>query len=241
MRFGRQLISFELGEHTSLRQISFELKEHIPFTALGAVSGVIFMLLFRNLGQSASHFLFAVFHPTHVLIGAMVTSAMFRLHRRKTNFIIVLLVGYIGSVGIATLSDSIIPYLGEELLGLHIPSEHEIHHLSSTQHDHTGEVHLGFIEEWYLVNPAAFLGIIIAWFLPKTKLPHAGHILISTWASSAHVLMTTQNKLTIVIAMSMLLILFLSTWLPCCFSDIIFPLILTSEPRSEQKHNHCCH
>jgi hypothetical protein len=224
-----------------LREIGVELKEHIPFTALGAISGVIFMLLFKNLSNSASHSLFAIFHPAHVLLGAMVTSAMFRLHRKKTKFIIILLVGYIGSVGIATISDSIIPYFGEELLGLHIPTEQEIHHSTTSLQNHTGEVHLGFIEEWYLVNPAAFLGIIIAWFLPKTKLPHAGHILISTWASSAHVLMTTESRITFTIAMAMLLILFLSTWLPCCFSDIIFPLILSSEPGVGHKHSHCCH
>lgn len=230
----------------NLKQITKELKEHIPFTAIGAVSGVIFMFLFRNISKSGGHSLFAVFHPAHVLIGAMVTSAMFRLHRSKTNFIIVLLVGYIGSVGIATISDSIIPYIGEEMLGLHIPTEHEIHHSAAphsaetapdTHRNHTGEVHLGFIEEWYLVNPAAFLGIIIAWFLPRTKMPHAAHILISTWASSSHVIMTAQNRITFAVAMSMLLVLFLSTWLPCCISDIVFPLLLTDQPRC---HHKCC-
>jgi len=227
-----------------LKPLLFELKEHIPFTALGAVSGVIFMLLFRNLNQSAAHTLFSIFHPTHVLIGAMVTSAMFKLHRSKTNFMVVLVVGYIGSVGIATLSDSVIPYFGEKVLGLHIPSEHEIHHSSTApaaaaEHNHIGEVHLGFIEEWYLVNPAAILGIIFAWFVPQTKLPHAAHILISTWASSSHVLMTAQNEITFTVAMSMLLILFLSTWLPCCVSDIIFPLLLANEPRQNGTHNRC--
>jgi hypothetical protein len=239
-----------------LKEITFELKEHVPFTALGALSGVIFMLVFRNTGKSASHILFAIFHPSHVILSAMVTAAMFKLHRKQTKFWIVLIVGYVGSVGTATLSDSIMPYFGEKVLGLHIPAHSELHHVNKTEtgetenhhdsvsdenHNHLAEVHLGFIEEWYLVNPAAIIGILIAWRSPKTKFPHAAHILISTWASSAHVLMTAQSKITFAIAMSMLLVLFLSVWLPCCFSDIIFPLILTSEPRLEQKQNHCCH
>ncbi|MBN1787546.1 MAG: hypothetical protein JW806_04045 [Sedimentisphaerales bacterium] len=230
-----------------LRLTGHELKEHIPFTALGAVTGVIFMLIFKNLSHASSHTLFAIFHPAHVLLSAMVTAAMFKMHRKQTNIWIVIIVGYIGSIGIATLSDSIMPYIGEKALGLHIPSHSELHHHESeveaadehlhehmdNEHhheEHAPKVHLGFIEEWYLVNPAALLGILIAWFLPKTKMPHAAHVLISTWASSSHVLMTTQNEITFQIAMSMLLVLFLATWLPCCISDIVFPLMLTDKP-----------
>lgn len=230
-----------MGFGKNLKQISSELKAHIPFTALGAVTGVIFMLLFRNISKPASHTLFTIFHPSHVLLSAMVTAAMFKLHRKQTRLWVVIIVGYVGSIGIATLSDSIMPYFGEELLGLHIPAHSELHHHESESHEtesHLSEIHLGFIEEWYLVNPAAFLGIFIAWFLPKTKLPHASHVLISTWASSAHVLMTAQSQITFPVAMSMALILFLSVWLPCCISDIVFPLLFTGEPRIENKHHH---
>ncbi len=226
-----------------LKIVGHELKEHIPFTALGAITGVIFMLIFRNISKSASHTLFSIFHPSHVLLSAMVTAAMFKLHRKQTRLWVVLIVGYVGSIGIATLSDSIMPYIGERALGLHVPTHSELHHHESEtedHHHHDGEnheskIHLGFIEEWYLVNPAAFLGIFIAWFLPRTKLPHASHVLISTWASSSHVIMTAQNQITITIAMSMLLILFLAVWLPCCISDIVFPLLLTDKP---VKHTH---
>jgi hypothetical protein len=44
-----------------LKIIAHELKEHIPFTALGVITGVVFMLLFSNLSKSASHGLFAIF------------------------------------------------------------------------------------------------------------------------------------------------------------------------------------
>ncbi len=60
-------------------------------------------------------------------------------------------------MGIATLTDAIIPYLGGESLRIAI------------------EFHLGFIEEWWLVNPAAFLGIAIGYLRPTTKF-HMRHI-----------------------------------------------------------------
>jgi len=223
------------------RHIYIELKEHIPFTLFGAVLGVAFMLIFRNVSKSTSHALFAVFHPSHVVLSAMVTAAIFKINRKKTNFLIVLLVGYIGSIGIATLSDSVIPYLGERLLGVNIPTHQSHEHETAAPHEenqhdeHAGEIHLGFIEEWYIVNPAAILGVIIAWFYPKTKSPHAGHVLISTWASSSHVLMTAQETITPSTAMMMVVVLFFATWLPCCISDIVFPLLFTGEPHSCSK------
>jgi len=236
-----------------IKHVYIELKEHMPFTMLGAILGIAFMLVFKNISQSRSHTLFLIFHPTHVVLSAMVTASLFKLHSRKTRFWIVLLVGYLGSIGIATLSDSIIPYLGEKLFMVEIPSHADLHAHSSPQnesvpentphsfthhHDHHKiELHLGFLEDWYLVNPAALLGILIAWFLPRTKFPHAGHILISTWASSAHILMNAQSPITPLLAASMFLVLFFSVWLPCCFSDIVFP-ILIADPNSQCCHSH---
>ena len=90
-------------------------------------------------------------------------------------------------------------------------------------------VHIGFIEQPWLTNPAAFLGIVIALLRPVTKFPHSGHVLISTWASLFHITMAigqTINLMTIVI---IFMFLFLAVWLPCCLSDIIFPLLFVSE------------
>ncbi len=222
------------------RHLYIELKEHIPFTLAGAVLGVVFMLSFRWISNSAGHRLFTIFHPAHVILSAMVTAAMFKIHRAKTGFLTVLIVGYIGSIGIATVSDSVIPFLGEKLFGLDMPCDRSVHEMAEqtehpdavSHHSRDESIHLGFIEEWYIVNPAAILGVIIAWFYPRTKFPHAGHVLISTWASSAYVLMTAQSQITFIIAMGMVLMLFVATWLPCCISDIVFPLLLSDRPHS---------
>ncbi len=207
-----------------VKHILVELKGHAPFTLLGAVFGIGFMLIFRNVGRQGSHTLFSIFHPAHVVLSAMVTASMFWLHTDRKRVVLIILVGYFGSVGIATLSDVIIPYIGTRALGLDVPAHSEVFH-SEHEHEEHEKIHLGFIEEWYLVNPAAFLGILIAYYIPRTKFPHAFHILISTWASSSYLLMSMREQWTVAVAAGVLATLFIATWLPCCISDIVFPLL----------------
>ena len=216
-----------------------ELRGHIPFTLLGATLGILLMLIFRNITTGGGHILFMVFHPLHVVLSAMVTTSMFKIHSTRKSLLVILAIGYFGSIGVATLSDIIMPHIGAGIFGLDIPSHSEIHSLSADaesrrvgttapSHEtqaHSEGMHFGFIEEWYLVNPAALLGIFIALMLPHTKFPHAAHILVSTWASSAYLLMRLQADITAAAVLSMFFVLFLSVWLPCCFSDIVFPLL----------------
>src|SRR4030043_822742 len=93
-----------------LKQVGIELKEHSPFTLFGALTGIAMMLLFRNISHQASYRLFYIFHPAHVVLSAMVTASLFRLHEKTKGFLIVLIVGYVGAIGTATLSDSILPF-----------------------------------------------------------------------------------------------------------------------------------
>jgi len=213
------------------------------------LTGIVMMLLFRHLAEGTTYRLFYVFHPLHVMLSAIVAGSMFRLHERTRSFLVVLLVGYVASVGTATLSNSVIPFFGESLLGVAIPTEEEAH----GGHRHEGppagtvdgfsqpqgpKIHLGFIEEWYLVNPAAFLGIFIGFLLPRTKLPHAGHILISTWASSAHIMMNTHTDVSVLTIMGMFCVLFIAVWVPCCSSDIVAPLLFVRAPHLHAEHHH---
>jgi hypothetical protein len=248
-----------------LGAILSELRAHAPFTMAGAVTGVLAMLLFAKASPQVSQRMFQVFHPAHVVLSAIVTASLFRLHESKRSFLTVLVIGYVGAVGVATLSDSVLPFLGESLLGVAVPTHASLHEHTATAgqdavhedhddhadhdhadqaaehdaHEHEGKphIHLGFIEDWYLVNPAALLGILIAWFWPQTKFPHAAHILISTWASSFHVLMNTHRELTPMLFVGIFVVLFVAVWLPCCMSDIVFPMFFVRSP-----HLHCgCH
>jgi hypothetical protein len=228
------------------------------------------MLLFKNAEPVVNHRLFQVFHPAHVVLSAIVTASLYKLYEGKAGFIKVFLVGYFGSVGIATLSDCVLPFFGESILGVAVRVHAELHehdtvagHGNELQQDARGHdedvhseggpefevsektpgirerLHLGFIEDWYLVNPAALLGILIAYFRPRTRFPHAGHVLVSTWASSFHILMNTHRELTTVMLLGVFVVLFIAVWLPCCFSDIVFPLLFVSSDNDlSHVHHH---
>jgi hypothetical protein len=196
-----------------LKRIVHELKEHARFTAFGAVTGIVIMLVMTHTGVLSSiypisHTLFYILHPAHVILSAIATTAMYRKNKSGWNPVVVIIIGYAGSIGIATLSDSLIPYLMEAILDL--PNR---------------EIHLGFIEEPWIVNPAALLGIIIGMKLPLTKIPHSGHVLLSTWASLFHILMAMTQPVNWVAVTAIFLFLFLAVWIPCCTSDIVFPLL----------------
>jgi len=198
-----------------LKLIYSELKIHSPFTILGALTGIVIIVIcsFITIPANLSYNIFYTLHPIHVLLSALVTASMYELHAsKKCTIWILILIGYCGSVGIATLSDCIIPYLGEVLLDL--PNR---------------GIHLGFIEEWWLVNPLAFLGIAIAYYNPTTKFPHAGHVLLSTWASLFHIIMSLGDTLAWFSYLVIFFFLFFSVWIPCCISDIAFPLLFTKK------------
>ena len=205
-----------------LKRISHELKHHVPFTLGGTVLGIAILVAmsYLNVNHEVSHVLFKVLHPAHVLLSAMVTAGMYRLYGRG-RWWATILIGYFGAIGIATLSDSLIPYLGEVLHGLP-----------------RARVHAGFIEEWYLVHPLALAGIAIAFFWPRTEFPHAGHVLLSTFASLAHMLMAMEGHLSVWTTAQLGIFLFLAVWIPCCTSDIFFPLLFVKKG-SRPPCKHC--
>jgi hypothetical protein len=195
--------------------IGTELKAHAPYTLMGTLSGmgVMVVVVVSGAPPSLSHGLFWSFHPLHVLLSALVTTSMFATHGRHRLWTAVL-VGYLGSIGIATFSDCLIPFAGEILLDL--PNR---------------GIHLGFIEKWWLVNPLALLGIVLGYWAPHTRLPHAGHVLLSTWASLFHMTMAIGQGMTAAGYAIATIFLFLAVWLPCCTSDIVFPLLFTRVER----------
>ena len=196
-----------------IKLIAHELKEHAPFTAIGAVSGIIIMVIvvLGNMPSHISQTAFLLAHPGHVLLSALATTAMYARYK-KGKVWAVILIGWTGSIGIATASDAIIPYLGGTLL------------------DAQMEFHVPFIEEWW-INLVALAGIAIGYWKQTTKIPHFGHVLLSTWASlfyfTAFGVADWIHLLPYVF-----LFLFLSVWIPCCTSDIIYPLLFVGKKRA---------
>ncbi len=190
-----------------LKPIAHELARHIPFTASGAVTGIIIMVIIvlGNVPPKISYAAFYTLHPIHILLSALVTTAMYKKYGNGKIWAAIL-IGYFGSIGIATISDAIIPYLGGALLGIKI------------------EFHMPFIKKWWLINPVALIGITIGYWKPTTKIPHFGHVLLSTWASLFY-FTAFGTAYWIPQLHFVFLFLFLAVWLPCCLSDIVFPLL----------------
>lgn len=100
--------------------IAKELRAHTPFTALGTFSGILTMAvtICRDVPKYISAALFWTMHPAHVLLSAVVTSAIYRLHAEGA-FLPTLLLGYSGALVIASLSDCIIPQTWRTTLWKH--------------------------------------------------------------------------------------------------------------------------
>ena len=196
-----------------IKRIAHELKEHAPFTALGAVTGIIIMVVvvLGNIPSHISQTAFLVAHPGHVLLSALVTTAMYARYKKGKVWAMIL-IGWTGSIGIATISDAIIPYLGGT--SLHIPMGFEV----------------PFIKHWW-INLVALAGIAIGYWKQTTKIPHFGHVLLSTWASLFY--FTAFGVADwIRLLPAVFLFLFLAVWIPCCTSDIIYPLLFVGKKRA---------
>jgi hypothetical protein len=200
-----------------IRRILSELKEHAPFTAIGAVSGIIIMVIivFADVPSSISQAVFYSLHPLHVVLSALVTTAIYMKYR-KGKLWAAILIGYAGSIGIATLSDAVIPYLGGNTLnigiGFHAPF------LETEEMPYIG------VAKWVVINSAAVIGIALGYWKQITKVPHSGHVLLSTWASLFY--FTSFSTADWIPLLPLILVfLFLAVWLPCCLSDIVFPML----------------
>jgi hypothetical protein len=208
-----------------LRRILRELKNHAPFTALGAVSGIIIMgiILATHLSSSISETIFYTLHPLHVVLSALVTTAMYRRYSRGRLWAAVL-IGYFGSVGIATLSDAIIPFVEGSAMSINISF-----HLPFIET--AAFLHLG-VPTWVVINSAAAIGIAIGYWKQVTRIPHSGHVLLSTWASLFY--FTAFGTASWLPLLPLIFVfLFLAVWLPCCLSDIVFPLLFIRKVAGE--------
>ena len=212
---------------STFKRILHELGEHAPFTAGGAVTGIIIMAIihFANTPRQISEALFYTLHPLHIVFSALVTTAIYRRYS-KGRLWAAILIGYCGSVGIATLSDAIIPFVeGSTLsidIGFHLPF------IETEAFPYLG------IPKWIVINAAAAIGIAIGYWKQFTKMPHMGHVLLSTWASLFY--FTAFGTASWVPLLPLIFVfLFLAVWLPCCLSDIVFPLLFIRKVASGQE------
>ncbi len=175
--------------------------------------------------QHASHVTFHVFHPVHMLFSAIATTAMFWRYERR--FLKAIIVGLLGAAGVCSISDVFIPYLSGLLLGAHEMT----FHWCLIQHP-------GLVVPFMLVG--VFVGVIAAETVRQsTYFSHSAHVFVSSAASIFYLvsfgLTDWAERLGTVF-----LLMVVAVTLPCCFSDIVFPLLATAKGavvRDEHTHS----
>lgn len=193
-------------------RILHELKEHSPFTATATVLAFILVII---IGQFTTYHkiehIFESFHMLHVLFSAIATTVVF--HKYKQSSGLAILIGTLGSIIIGTLSDIVFPALGTSILGL--PTH----------------FHLPIIEIPVTIILIAIIGSLIGLTLKNTHLPHLFHVLFSVFASLFYILSFSSISTPIHYILSVLIVFF-AVLIPCCLSDIVFPIAVT------HKHHH---
>ncbi len=191
-----------------MNRILKELKHHIPFTALATLFAIVLTLTlyFNNIRFYQIGELFHVLHPAHVFVSAIVTSAI--LYKYKKSIPLALIIGLTGSIIIGSLSDIIFPYLGASLIKTQI------------------SFHLPIIESPMLIISIAIIGSASGILTKLTKFPHFLHVFLSVFASLFYFLAFTAS-ITPQFFIAIFVIVFIAVIIPCCLSDIIYPLLFT--------------
>jgi len=216
-----------MSNDSKLKQILIELVHHLPYSIFGVSVGIVFMGILTFLAilmqaeqllPEASKELFHVFHASHVLLSAVATTAMFWKHDNH-NVLKAVFIGLLGSITICGISDIFFPYIGGMILG-------------QTMH-----AHICIIEEPGLIFPFAIMGVLAGLAVTKsfeksTEYSHSAHVFVSSVASILYLLSYGVQDWIHALG-SVFIITILAVMIPCCASDIAFPLACT--------HRNCKH
>ncbi len=186
-------------------KILHELKEHIPFTIIASILAIVIAVIISQLTRyQYSENIFESFHVLHLLVSAFATTTVY--YKYKKSIPMSILVGITGAIIIGTFSDVIFPYLSALILNLQ-PS-----------------LHIPIIEKPILLLSTALIGTLLGIKIKHNKFPHLIHVFLSTFASLFYLISFATTN-TLLLWMIATLIIFVVVLIPCCLSDIIFPLL----------------
>ena len=194
-----------------------ELKHHLPFTLGASITAAALVAIFYMLGQFPSRELFEVMHPSHVAVSAIATSAIYWKYNKsvwKTIF-----VGAVGAILVGSLSDVVLPYFAGNLFSLNT------------------SFHLPIFEEPFLILGVALAGAALGMYSNLFKVTHFLHVFLSIFASLFY-LLAFSIEMSIGAILLISGVVFLTVYIPCCISDIVFPLLFIKKPCKDCKHWH---
>jgi hypothetical protein len=197
-----------------------ELKHHLPLTLtvslLAGVSVALIVLLNLRLTEFFPN-AFEIIHPAHVLVSAAATAAIF--HKYKKSILQSIIIGVTGAILIGTISDALLPWIAGNLFSLNTT------------------LHLPIIENPILIITTAIAGTYIGIYLGLFKLNHSLHVFFSVFASLFYLLAFSSN-INIWIILGSSFVVFLVVYIPCCVSDIVFPILFIKKPCKDCGHWH---
>ncbi|HUU84939.1 MAG TPA: hypothetical protein VM243_15675 [Phycisphaerae bacterium] len=179
--------------------------------------------------------LFHLFHPVHMFFSAAATTAMFWRYDRR--LIKAILIGIIGAIGVCGVSDILMPYVSQFILIT-------VGGLEASRPLH---LHICVINHPELVLPFAFIGVVVglgaAMAIERSTLfSHSLHVFSSTMASIFYLIGPFGRTSWIDLLGLVFLLVVLAVMIPCCVSDIVFPLALTRPARRQHAQTpHHCH
>lgn len=225
-----------------------ELSDHVPFSAMAVAIGLIFAGTICILGyggqdvakavedsaHSGDHafhtdpaiLFFHLFHPAHMLFSAAATTAMFQRYEKNAGKAIA--VGLAGAIGVCGFSDILMPHASLWILGADIP------------------LHLCVVRHPMLVLPFAFVGVLIGLgaargVVRSTIFSHSMHVLASTMASIFYMVGPLGMVAWIDNIGLVFFFVVVAVLVPCCLSDVVFPMAMTAPARAQylqEPHGH---
>ncbi|UCG15551.1 MAG: hypothetical protein JSV19_09680 [Phycisphaerales bacterium] len=160
--------------------------------------------------------LFHLFHPLHMLFSAAATTAMFwRYERRAVKAVVI---GLIGAIGVCGLSDIVMPHMSLMMLRKAVPW-----HICVIEHP---QMVLSFAAVGVIVGLSASVGV-----RRSTFFSHSLHVFSSTMASIFYLIGPFGHLGWIDSVGVVFLFIIVAVMVPCCLSDIVFPLLLTGQAR----------
>jgi hypothetical protein len=168
--------------------------------------------------------LFHLFHPVHMLFSAAATTAMFWRYERRV--LKAVLIGLAGAVGVCGLSDIVMPHVSLMLLGKFVAW------------------HICLVENPQMVLTFAVVGVGVglaasAGVQHSTFFSHSLHVFSSTMASIFYLVGPFGGIAWIDSVGIVFLFVIVAVAVPCCLSDIVFPLFLAGGAHERYRGEHC--
>lgn len=194
-----------------------ELKHHFPFAFFASLAAGFLVAIFYISGSVPSKNLFEIIHPAHVLVSAIATSAIY--WKYKKSVLGSILIGAVGAILIGSLSDIFLPWIAGNLLLLDT------------------SFHLPILEESFLILGVALIGAVIGMKWGLFKISHSTHVFLSIFASLFY-LLAFSAEMSVLFILLVSFVVFLAVYIPCCISDIVFPILFIKKPCKNCGHWH---